>query len=64
MNNRTEARQAIDLTVAELADETDLDHRELAELLLETRDTLMVNGRVPDWLGDTNIERYAEMDRL
>lgn len=55
----TEARKAIDATVAEL----DLDHRELADALLETRDTLMVTGRVPEWFGDVDAPEYAEMVR-
>jgi len=58
-----EARQAIDSTVAELAEEKGLDHREIEKALLETRDTLLVTGRVPDWFGDADLERYAEMVR-
>lgn len=58
---RIEARQRIDAAVADL--QGDLDHRELAEVLLEARDTLLVNGRVPDWFGDADRERYAEMVR-
>lgn len=59
----TVARSAIDATVADLAEETDLDHRELADMLLETRDTLLVSGRVPEWFGDVDGDRYAEMVR-
>jgi len=62
-NTPAEARQTIDSTVAELAEETGLDHRELAEVLLEARDTLLVTGRVADWFGEADTERYAEMDR-
>jgi len=62
-NTSAEARQAIDSTVAQLAEETNLDHRELADMLLETRDTLMVSGRVPEWFGDVDGNRYAEMVR-
>ena len=59
----TAARSAIDATVAELDEETDLDHRELANVLLETRDTLLINERVPEWFGDADAGRYAEMVR-
>jgi hypothetical protein len=58
-----EARLAIDSTVAELAEEAGLDHRELGEALLEARDTLLVTGRVPDWFGNVDTERYAKMVR-
>ena len=60
---RAEARRLIDAAAAEAQGETDLDHRELAELLLEARDTLLVTGRVPDWFGDADVGRYAEMVR-
>ena len=60
---RAEARRLIDAATAEAQGETDLDHRELAEVLLEARDTLLVSGRVPDWFGEATPERYAEMVR-
>jgi len=59
----TVARSAIDATVADLAEEMDLDYRELADMLLETRDTLLVSGRVPEWFGDVDGDRYTEMVR-
>ena len=60
---RAEARRLIDAAAAEVQGETDLDHRELAEVLLKARDTLLVTGRVPDWFGDADVGRYAEMVR-
>lgn len=59
----TVARKAIDATVAELSEGTDLDHRELADALLESRDTLMVTGRVPDWFGAVDAPEYGETVR-
>ena len=56
---RIEARQRIDAAVADL--QGDLDHRELAEVLLEARDTLLVNGRVPDWFGDVDAGQYERL---
>jgi len=57
------ARSAIDATVAELEEETNLDYWELADALLESQDTLLVTGRVPEWFGDADAGRYAEMVR-
>jgi len=59
-NTPANARQAIDSTVAELAEKTGPDHRELADALLEARDTLLVNGRVPEWFGDGEAGPYGE----
>ena len=59
----TAARSAIDATVAELDEETNLDHWELADMLLETRDALLINERVPEWWGDADAGRYAAMVR-
>jgi hypothetical protein len=53
---RAEARRQIDAAVADAHGE--LDHRELAALLLEARDTLLVTGRVPGWFGDADAGRY------
>jgi len=62
-DNLPEARQAIDSTVAELTEEKGLDHREIGKALLETRDTLLVVSRVPEWFGNADTERYAKMVR-
>lgn len=58
-----EARQQIDATVANVQTQLNLDHSELSTVLLETRDTLLMNGRVPEWFGDTESDRYVEMVR-
>lgn len=58
---RAEARRLIDAAAAEAQGETDLDHRELAEVLLEARDTLLVNGRVPEWFGDVDAGQYERL---
>lgn len=56
--SRAEARRLIDAAAAEAQDELNLDHRELAEALLEARDTLLVTGRVPEWFGDVDAGQY------
>lgn len=58
-----EARQWVDATVANVQTELNLDHRELSTVLLETRDTLLLNGSVPEWFGEAETERYTEMVR-
>lgn len=59
----TGVRRAVDAAVADLAEAENYDHRELADALLEARDTLLVTGRVPDWFGQETAAAYRHMDR-
>ncbi|WP_101294164.1 hypothetical protein [Halegenticoccus soli] len=55
-------RRAIDATIADLREEN-YDHYELANALLEARDTLLVNGRIPDWFGQEEAPAYRHTTR-
>jgi 3-deoxy-D-manno-octulosonate 8-phosphate phosphatase KdsC-like HAD superfamily phosphatase len=56
-----ELRQEVDAVIAEANGE--LSHREIAEVLLEARDTLLVHGHVPDWSGTEDAATYQCMVR-
>jgi hypothetical protein len=56
-NDSEKIRRTIDATVAELGREN-YDHRELAAALLEARDTLLIQGRIPDWFGQEEATAY------
>lgn len=62
-NGSTGARRAVDGAVADLAKAGDYDHRELADALLEARDTLLVTGCVPDWFGQEDAAEYRHLAR-
>ncbi|WP_436347055.1 hypothetical protein [Natronorubrum sp. FCH18a] len=59
-DDRAEARRRVDAVIADAADDLDVDHRELAALLLETRDTLILYGRVPAWFGNVDAVEYEQ----
>lgn len=59
LDELTEVRRQIDEALDEIADET--SYQEVLAALDATRDTILVNGRVPDWYGDAGSPHYREM---
>lgn len=55
-DGKREIRRAIDEVVAEIEEDDDIDvtYKEIEEVLLDVRDTLLVRGRVPDEFGNND----------